>query len=59
MRYIHDRRVIDTVINTEKFGRNEKVMITDGKQTKDLKWKKAKPLVDSGEWEVYTGGPIT
>ncbi len=56
---IHDRRVIDTVINTEKFGRNEKVMITDGKQTKDLKWKKAKPLVDSGEWEVYTGGPIT
>ena len=56
---IHDRRVIDTVINTEKFGRNEKVMITDGDETKDLKWKKAKPLVESGEWEIYTGGPIT
>ena len=42
-----------------KFGRNEIVMITDGKETKDLKWKKAKPLIDSGEWEIYIGGPIT
>ena len=30
--------------------RNEKVMITNGSQTKELKWKKAKPLVESGEW---------
>jgi len=21
--------------------------------------KKAKPLIDSGKWEIYTGGPIT
>ena len=42
-----------------KFGRNEIVMITDGKETKDLKWKKAKPLIDSGKWEIYIGGPIT
>ncbi len=42
-----------------KFGRNEIVMITDGKETKDLKYKKAKPLIDSGEWEIYIGGPIT
>ena len=42
-----------------KFGRNEIVMITDGKETKDLKWKKAKPLIDSGTWEIYIGGPIT
>jgi hypothetical protein len=28
-------------------------MITDGKETKDLKYKKAKPLIDSGEWEIY------
>ena len=28
-------------------------------ETKDLKWKKAKPLIDSGEWELYVGGPIT
>ena len=36
----------------EKIGRNERVTITDGKQTKELKWKKAQPLVESGEWEV-------
>ena len=42
-----------------KFGRNEIVMITNGEETKDLKYKKAKPLIDSGEWEIYIGGPIT
>jgi len=26
---------------------------------KELKYKKAKPLIDSGEWEIYIGGPIT
>ena len=56
---IHDRQMITTVVNKEKYGRNEIVMITDGKETKDLKWKKAKPLIDSGEWELYIGGPIT
>ena len=33
-------------------GRNEKVIITDGKETKELKWKKAEPLVESGDWEM-------
>ena len=56
---IHDRQMITTIVNEQKFGRNEIVMITDGKETKDLKWKKAKPLIDSGEWELYVGGPIT
>ncbi len=42
-----------------KFGRNETVMITDGKESKTLKYKKAKPLIDSGKWEIYIGGPIT
>ena len=31
-------------------GRNEKVKITNGSETKELKWKKAKPLVESGKW---------
>ena len=44
---------------SSKFGRNEIVMITNGKETKDLKYKKAKPLIDSGKWEIYIGGPIT
>ena len=55
-----DKAIDTTIRRTEKkFGRNEIVMITDGKETKDLKWKKAKPLIDSGEWELYVGGPIT
>jgi hypothetical protein len=41
------------------FSRNEKVDITDGKELKTMKYKKAKPLIDSGEWEIYIGGPIT
>ena len=36
----------------EKIGRNERVTITDGKKTKELKWKKAQPLVESGDWEM-------
>ena len=34
-----------------KLGRNEIVKITDGKDTKELKYKKAKPLIDSGKWK--------
>ena len=56
---ILDRQVVTTIVNKEKYGRNEVVMITDGKETKDLKYKKAKPLIDSGKWEIYIGGPIT
>lgn len=55
-----DKAIDTTIRRTEKkFGRNEIVMITNGKETKDLKYKKAKPLIDSGEWEIYIGGPIT
>ena len=56
---ILDRQVVTTIVNKEKYGRNEVVMITDGKETKDLKYKKAKPFIDSGKWEIYVGGPIT
>ena len=44
---------------SNKWGRNEIVMITNGEETKDLKYKKAKPLIDSGKWEIYIGGSIT
>ncbi len=56
---IMDRQMITTITTENKFGRNEIVMITNGEETKELTWKKAKPLVDSGEWEIYVGGPIT
>ena len=44
---------------SKKWGRNETVGITDGKIYKEIKYKKAKPLIDSGKWEIYIGGPIT
>ena len=57
---ILDKEVkLKPIVSKESFGRNEIVMITDGKETKDLKYKKAKPLIDSGKWEIYIGGPIT
>ena len=44
---------------SKKWGRNEIVGITDGDTYKEIKYKKAKPLIDSGKWEIYVGGPIT
>ena len=44
---------------SKKWGRNEVVGITDGKDYREIKYKKAKPLIDSGEWVIYVGGPIT
>ena len=44
---------------SKKWGRNEIVGITDGKDYKEIKYKKAKPLLDSGKWVIYVGGPIT
>ena len=50
---------IKPVKSEKKFGRNEMVEITDGKVLSTMKYKKAKPLIDSGIWEIYVGGPIT
>ena len=55
-----DKAVDTTIRRTEKkWGRNEIVGITDGKDYKEIKYKKAKPLIDSGKCEIYIGGPIT
>jgi len=55
-----DKAVDTTIRRTEKkWGRNEIVGITDGKELVEMKYKKAKPLIDSGDWEIYIGGPIT
>jgi preprotein translocase subunit SecA len=35
-----------------KIGRNDFVKITNGEETKEIKFKKAKPLIDSGEWTI-------
>ncbi len=57
---IHDRENKPKPIRVKKsWGRNEIVGITDGETYKEIKYKKAKPLLDSGKWEIYIGGPIT
>lgn len=41
-----------TVKNQHKIGRNEIVKITNGKETKELKYKKAERLIEQGEWKL-------
>ena len=36
----------------KKIGRNEKVTITDGDETKVMKYKKAQLLIESGAWKI-------
>ena len=36
----------------QKFGRNEIIKITNGHETKEIKYKKAKLLIESGEWKI-------
>ena len=44
---------VETVKTDEpKLQRNEIVKITNGKETKELKYKKAMPLIETGEWKI-------
>ena len=38
--------------NEPKLGRNDFVKITNGKETKELKYKKAKPLIEDHGWKI-------
>ena len=40
------------MISSEKIGRNELVKITNGQETKEMKDKKAKRLIETGEWRI-------
>lgn len=42
------------VEKSETFGRNDMVTISNGEETKELKYKKAELLLDSGEWQLVT-----
>jgi peptide deformylase len=59
-----DRKFVTEPIRVEKkYGRNEKIVIIskDNKQSRKLKWKKAQPLINTGDWSIltYPGmGPI-
>ena len=35
-----------------KLGRNEIIKISNGTETKEIKYKKAKPLIETGEWKI-------
>jgi preprotein translocase subunit SecA len=39
----------------EDIGRNDKVKITNGTETKEMKYKKAEPLLKSGQWRLVEG----
>lgn len=39
-------------VSDKGIGRNELVTITDGTETKEVKYKKAEPLLASGEWKL-------
>ena len=43
----------ETITRVEpKLGRNDLVKISNGQETKELKYKKAKPLIETGEWTI-------
>ena len=42
----------EQVIASEKIGRNELVKITNGEETKEMKYKKAKPLIENQGWKI-------
>ena len=54
-----EKRLLPVKNDYKRYGRNEIVGITDGKDYKEMKYKKAKLFIDSGEWVIYVGGPIT
>ena len=37
-----------------EYGRNDKVVITNGRERREMKFKKAEPLLASGEWQIAT-----
>ncbi|MEN9405446.1 MAG: hypothetical protein RLY47_405 [Candidatus Parcubacteria bacterium] len=42
----------------DKRGRNDVVTITNGTETKEIKYKKAEPLIESGEWKIVDGQAV-
>ena len=49
---IGNKNPIPSVREEIKIGRNEMIKITNGDETKEMKYKKAKPLIDTGEWRI-------
>ena len=43
---------VPAVREQAKIGRNEIIKISNGEETKEIKYKKAKPMIDSGDWRI-------
>ncbi|MDP2648841.1 MAG: preprotein translocase subunit SecA [bacterium] len=41
-------------IGKMSYGRNERVTVTNGTETREMKYKKAEPLLESGEWRLVS-----
>jgi preprotein translocase subunit SecA len=41
--------------NKKEYGRNDHVKITNGTETREMKFKKAEPLLKSGQWRLIEG----
>ena len=39
-------------VTKKEYGRNDRVTITNGKETQEMKYKKAEPLLSNGEWRI-------
>ena len=48
----HQATMQKTKIDAPKLGRNEIVKITNGKEIKELKYKKAKSLIETEGWKI-------
>ncbi len=46
-------------VTSRAFGRNDKVKITNGKETLEMKFKKAEPMIATGEWRIVTHESIS
>ena len=39
-------------VGKKEYGRNDRVTVTNGKETREMKYKKAEPLLRGGEWRI-------
>lgn len=49
------RSITFSATQTKKYGRNDKVTITNGTVTEEMKFKKAEGLLATGEWKIVEG----
>lgn len=51
---VYVNEVVAGIKNTKKLGRNDVITITNGTETKSMKYKKAESLLEGGEWKLVS-----